>query len=402
MRIRLRRFPVVFTILVTIAVVTVALPAVAVARIFHCASGDVFCLIASIRSANERPGPDTIIVEAGSYVPPANDNTEDSLAGNAFPSVTGRLTIEGAGASDTNIGRPGGDFGYDGNVFHIAPTGSLTLRGITTGRVFNRGTLRVFNSVITRASTGITGNFAAINLGTLEVVDSHVNSSAADFNGGIASSGSLHILRSTIAFNDGNFSIGISAGGIIAIEDSTIAFNGEGVGLAIGGTATITNTTIAKNSNVQVGGGLTVFGGNVKLTNVTIADNASFGLPFLPPSGGITVFDGRVELQNSIVARNGQDCAGTLISLGNNIIGDTAGCSIDLRPSDYVGDARLGQFVDDGTPGGGHIPLLADSPAIDAANRQECPNRDQLGQRRANATRHGRPFCDIGAVEFIP
>lgn len=69
--------------------------------------------------------------------------------------------------------------------------------------------------------------------------------------------------------------------------------------------------------------------------------------------------------------------------------------------TDFVGDPGLGVFEDDETPGNGHIPLLANSPAIDAANQDTCPKRDQLGQR-VNATGHSRRFCDIGAVEFIP
>ena len=120
-----------------------------------------------------------------------------------------------------------------------------------------------------------------------------------------------------------------------------------------------------------------------------------------------TTVDG---FQNSIVARNtlgamqqfASDCFGPITSLGNNVIGDTSDCAIDLASTDFVGDAGLGVFEDNGTPGNGHIPLLAESPAIDAGNRHACPRRDQLGNRRVDVDNDHPVICDIGAVEFIP
>src|SRR5262249_53079161 len=88
-----------------------------------------------------------------------------------------------------------------------------------------------------------------------------------------------------------------------------------------------------------------------------------------------------------------RDCAGTLTSGGNNLIRDPVGCAINLQPSDLTGDAGLGPFTDDGTPGNGHFPLLPTSRAIDAANASVCPEKDQIGQPR-------KPHCDIGAIEF--
>ena len=105
---------------------------------------------------------------------------------------------------------------------------------------------------------------------------------------------------------------------------------------------------------------------------------------------------GDTFLENTIVASTDptvRDCAGTFTSLGNNLIGNPASCLVALQPSDRVGDADLGQLVDDGTPGDAHFPLLPASQAIGAANDAACPRQDQLGQSR-------RPQCDIGAVEF--
>ena len=82
-----------------------------------------------------------------------------------------------------------------------------------------------------------------------------------------------------------------------------------------------------------------------------------------------------------------------MTSQGHNLVGEPTGCDITLLPSDLTGDPGLEAFIDDGTPGNGHFPLLPTSPAIDAANDAACPPIDQLGQSRI-----GR--CDIGAIEF--
>jgi hypothetical protein len=82
-------------------------------------------------------------------------------------------------------------------------------------------------------------------------------------------------------------------------------------------------------------------------------------------------------------------------SVGHNLISDPSGCAVTLQPSDLTGDAGLGPFTDDGTPGNGHFPLLRDSQDIDSGNDVFCPRRDQIGEER-------RGQCDIGAIEFQP
>jgi hypothetical protein len=111
---------------------------------------------------------------------------------------------------------------------------------------------------------------------------------------------------------------------------------------------------------------------------------------------------GAAELQNTILALNtlgesadasGPDCDGPLTSLGGNFIGDLSDCAVTLQTSDLTGEPGLGEFVDTGFPGGGHIPLLPDSPAINAGNVTACLATDQLGTARVG-------ICDMGAVEF--
>jgi len=414
---------------VLVLFLTVGISDMAFATVFFCSAGDVGCLIESIERANKRRGADIIILQAGTYTLTAINNTADAgenvPTGNGLPSITGRLTIEGAGPDETIIQ---GLSGF--RIVHVAAPGHLTLRGVTIragsaeegGGIFNRGRLTISDSVIRdNASAAFIGNGGGIrNLGTLKIIDSSIieNVAPGALVGGIASSGSLEILRSTVARNTGGFFGGIDASGTTQIRDSTISDNiaveiGP-AGLAVDGTTTIVNTTIAHNLAFAPGGGGIQTGGTLYLTNVTIADNFSEAdIPSGAAGSGIFAFGGgSVVMQNSVVARNtaatlllgtvASDCFGSVTSLGNNIIGDTAGCTIDLAPTDFVGSAGLGVFEDDGIPGHGHIPLLAESPAIDAANRAACPRRDQLGNRRVDGDGDGHRFCDIGAVEFIP
>lgn len=164
------------------------------------------------------------------------------------------------------------------------------------------------------------------------------------------------------------------------------------------GTLTMTNCTVANNTK----GGL-FNRGTMTITNSTIVHNFGGGIingSQFDPHGTI---DGTIELQNTLLARNGVDCLGPIISLDHNLIGDPTRCVITLQPSDLTGDPRVGVFTDPGIPGTGHVPLLPDSPAIDAATNAVCPALDQRGQPRpVDGTGDGTALCDIGAVEFFP
>jgi K319-like protein/VCBS repeat protein len=76
------------------------------------------------------------------------------------------------------------------------------------------------------------------------------------------------------------------------------------------------------------------------------------------------------------------------------------GCGVMLQSSDLTGNPGSGAFTDNGTPGYGHVPLLATSQAIDAGNDAACPPTDQLGTPRP--VESGTPYCDMGAIEFPP
>jgi hypothetical protein len=216
----------------------------------------------------------------------------------------------------------------------------------------------------------------------------------------------MTITRTTIA---GNFADGtgglVIRSGTVTITDSAITDDLGAVqganGIFTEGDLTLINSTVAHNTGlgwVNGGGAIGIFGGTTRILNSTIVENSlsdesSFG-------GGISTNGGTVELQNTILAHNtvgaygyGPDCAGPVTSLGNNLIGDPAGCTITLQPTDLTGDPGLGAYTDDSTPGNGHFPLLSTSQAINAGNDAACPHRDQLREPRVGP-------CDIGSIEF--
>jgi hypothetical protein len=165
-----------------------------------------------------------------------------------------------------------------------------------------------------------------------------------------------------------------------------------------GGTASVTNTTFASNTASPFCEAFAILnGGTLTLVNSTFVDNKpETTCPGArQPTPVIRGLDSSTSLVQNTIVHNIlplPDCVGVITSLGNNVFSNPNGC-VTLQTSDLVGEARLGALSDDGTAGNAHVPLLPDSPAIDAADKKACPKRDQIGQRRT-------PRCDIGAVEF--
>jgi CSLREA domain-containing protein len=328
------------------------------------------------------PGTFTITIAGIEADPPATTGDLD---------ITDDLTITGAGAAVTII---------DGNqldrVFHVYSSISVTIRNLTIkkGRVEGEwpggggilvndwGTLTINNCIISDNISEVFGGAIHNMGGTLTIVGSTISANKSGRNGGgIHNSGSSAILtieKSSIVDNNSLSGGGIWNAGSSNIINSTIAFNtaSSGGGIDNGGTLIVMSSTISRNST---------FGGN----------------------GGGMITYGTVELQNTILAENiaggqvGHECdsrSGVIRSMGNNIFGEIATdgfCNIsDLKDTDKRDqDSGLGCFNSDGTPGNGHLPLLSESPAIDAGKSDACPANDQLGGTRV-AT------CDIGSTEF--
>jgi len=351
---------------------------------FTCAGGDVDCLIDAMYEANANGEENTVTLQAGTYTLTAVDNDTDGP--NGLPSVTGNLTITGAGADTTILERAA-----DAPLFrllHVAAGGTLALHWLTLqggnviglsdgGGVRNRGTLTMTHSLLRRHAASNGGGIHTT--ATVLITNSTLNGNvASSFGGGIASfSGATTPVTITNSTLNGN--VAGSGGGIFSFAPLTI-----------------TNSTLRGNV-AGSGGGISQSVGLLTLTNSTVSGNTN-GISI---TMGILIPSGRATLRNTILAGNtGPDCSssgvGPVTSQGHNLIGDPTGCRISVAPSDLTGDPGLGQFTPVFTPPGqGYIPLLPTSRAIDAGDPAACPATDQLGQLRLTP-------CDIGAVEFAP
>ena len=230
--------------------------------------------------------------------------------------------------------------------------------------------------------------------------------------------GSLTVTNSTFAGNQVTGGDGGMGGQGTAGGDGGQALGGA-INVAAG-SATVTDSTFAANqatggiggmgqggghdgaSGQGSGGGITN-AGTLTLTGATVSGNA------VGPSGSggglAALAAGTTTIRNAIIAANSAssspDLAGTLNSLGHNLIGDGTGGS-GFTDTDLVGtadapiDPQLEPLGDYGGPTQTMRPLPS-SPAVDAGDNSDAPPTDQRGfDRIVNGT------IDIGAVELQP
>jgi len=313
------------------------------AKTFVCFAGDVVCLRAAINEANANGDKkNTIFLDAGTYSLTDVDDFTDGP--NGLPTITGALTITGAGAADTSIERSSAFF----RLVHVAATGSLTLRELTVqgflllggdgGGIRNDGTLTIINSTLTGNVGGVGGGI--FNEGALTITGSTVSGNHGFFavggiyntadgtvilskstlsgntagldSGGVANFGTMTIIDSTfasnVAFDTFAHAGGIANFGSLTIAGSTLSNNaagGFGGGIANDGSLTIINSSLSGN-HAKGGGGIVNFGGTLTITNSTLSGNAAF----FPGGGGIFndkgVFNngGTVTITNSTISGN--------------------------------------------------------------------------------------------------
>jgi hypothetical protein len=286
----------------------------------------------------------------------------------------------------------------------IIQRGGIFADAVIGSAILNEGRTSVENSVV-RESGAFRG--AILNFGTLNVLRSLVLDNGGGHDGGAIRNegGNVVVENSTIAHNRSIGAGGISnSSGSLVVRNSAVVFNttdnvqpGAGI-LNLSGTVEVDNSTIAKNLGGLQGGGIYNFG-FVTIKNSTIRENQS-------RLSGAGIFNGGIlQLQNTIIAGNTlsdqflssgpgpNDCAGSISSFGNNLVGN---CDINLQPNDLTGDPGLGSLAElgeDDQPGKAFYPVLPGSVVINAANFAACSPTDQLGNPRVGA-------CDIGAIEF--
>jgi CSLREA domain-containing protein len=286
--------------------------------------------------------------------------------------ISSDLNLVGAGARSTVISGTGSQRDLE------ISSGNVTIGGVT----IENGSTSVSGN---ESNPGVGGGIWVDQNGALTLQDSTVIDNHADQSGGgIDNDGSLTVVRSTIENNQagcGVISCGLGIGGGIddfgaslSISDSTITANeaqSDGGGLYLGGPSTLTNDTIAQNQ-----------------ADIIQGEGAG--------GGGITV-QSTVSLANTLLAGNtwngdAGNCSSAVTSLGGNL-DDGATCGLN-DPTDQSGvDPQLGG-VDSSGPTD-VLPLLSNSPAIDAGNLMACPATDQRYIARPQGS-----GCDVGAYEF--
>jgi hypothetical protein len=403
-------------------------------------------------AANTAPGSyaEHVIVLGAGLFPVVGPDPSAPTSVTGLPLVTGGMTLLGAGATLTEIA-PQPASRSPVRFFEVAAGGTLVLAdlALTGGQVTypqsgsavkNSGTLALYRTIV-RWNTGATalwtsGVFGMVggnvygNSGSLpeeapglvvadgvaQVVDSflwwNVGGPISDGSAIFVKQGSLTVRGSTLSHNEtGGTGAAISNGGFnspapggtVLVEDSFIGMNGAGFGAGLfnKGAMEVVNSTLYRNSQAGTNRGDQAEDrptGVMVITNSTIVH---LPIPTTNLEGLFVAPGGVVFLQNSILWGGtpgpdphtpSNDCEGTVLSLGGNVIGDPTGCMIQLQPNDRVGDPGLDAFVDVAQPGQSYFPLLPTSQARGLGDPALCPQVDQLGAPR-------KVRCDSGAIE---
>ncbi len=341
-------------------------------------------LRAAIQESNALAGTDFINLLPGKHVLTIPGPGEDAAATGDLD-ITDDLVIRGSGAPVTTV-----DGGALDRVFHIGPatTPNVAISGLTiiNGSLFGQG------AGIGNESGG------SLTLTRSVVADNVVTGSG----GGVHNRGTMTISNSTISGN-------ISSGGGAGIRN-----------VGSGPVLTISNSTISGNTTAGSGGGIfqDSITATLNLNNVTITSNvADADLDGFGSGGGVAI-SGSAFISNTIIAENINvipalsDCLASFTSNGYNLVGDNTGCVFTAATGDQVGtgispiDPLLGLLQDNGGATFTQT-LLAGSPAIDAGSPAlgvappACETTDQRGVARPkDGDANGSTLCDIGAFEL--
>ncbi|HLI41153.1 MAG TPA: choice-of-anchor Q domain-containing protein [Streptosporangiaceae bacterium] len=370
-------------------------------------------LISAIASANSAGG--TVTLTSGCTYTLTAVNTTADAGGVGLPVITGKVTIQGSGAT---IARSSASGTPAFRIFDVASSGSLTLESVTIsnglanngqqggGGIFNHGTLTITGSRFTGnsapSSTGTSGG-GINNSGTLKLSTSTFTGNTAQEGGGVFNQKTATVSGDTFADNTATIYGGgalLNAAGTMTVKGDTFTGNTGPGGGAIDNDATlnISDSTFTGNTGGTNGGGAIDNFGSTTITQATFSGNSS------PYGANILNYTGYTLTIGMSIVANGQgggpNCGGgqPVTDAGYNIdTGSSCGFSTASHSMNNT-NPQLDPLADNGGPTQ-TMALPAGSPAVDAipASTPGCTgSTDQRGITRPQGT-----GCDIGAYELV-
>ena len=371
----------------------------------------VTSLVSAISAANGTNG--TVTLTSGCvYTLTAANNSTDG--GTGLPVITGRVTVQGSGATITRSSA-GGTAAF--RIFDVASAGNLTLSSVTLsnglanngvqggGAIYSHGTLSVSGSTFTGnsspATTGTSGG--AINSsGTLTVTTSTFTGNTAQEGGGVFNQKTATITNSTFTNNKATIYGGgalLNAAGTETVTGDTFTGNtGPGGGAIDNDTAlNISDSTFYNNTGGSNGGGAVENFGTTTIKQSTLAGNTS------PYGANIFNYTGfTLSISMSVVSGglSGSNCGGQahITDAGYNI-DSSSSCGFSTSQHSLSNtQPQLDALAANGGPTQ-TMALPAGSPAVDAipASTSGCTgSTDQRGTSRPQGS-----GCDIGAYELV-
>ena len=406
---RMRRLSATAVVIAGAVAGTVAVSTPALAATVPCSAAS---LVSAITTANSTNGTITL-TSACVYTLTAINNTTDA-GGVGLPVITGKVTIQGSGATITRSTASGTPVF---RIFDVASAGTLTMSSLTIsnglasngnqggGGIFNHGTLTIsgttFSGNSAPSSTGTSGG-GINNSGTLNLSTSTFTGNSAQEGGGVFNQKTATITNNTFTNNQatifGGGALLNAAGSMKVIGDTFTGNTGPGGGAIDNDTTlNISDSTFTGNTAGTNGGGAVENFGPTTMTQSTLSGNSSpYGADILNYTGFT------ISVSMSIIAsgQGGPNCGGAapVTDAGYNIdTGSTCGFS-SANHSMSNTQPQLGALANNGGSTQ-TMALPAGSPAVDAipSTTTGCTGTiDQRGTTRPQGT-----GCDIGAYELV-
>lgn len=332
------------------------------------AAGDVYepeGLIAALNFANERGSTGAVICLAPDSIYTLTDVDNATDGNNGLPAITGRITIEGRGATIARSDSAESTF----RIFHVGDGAQLTLNNITLtngsaqdtmevttfdddgGAIYAEGATLLLNDVTLESNTAASGG-GALYIG--QSSNANIRASSAVNNTALSFGGAAYVSASTVSVQNsvisGNRSV--FGGAIynfnspITIDQTLISQNiaqtfgseeaGWGGALIGSGSAgyTITGSRITENSSDAGGAIFIAANSTILISQTAITNNSDAGIPVGFSSGAALTLENNVtsRLENTTVANNQGFHAGAIV-IGSFLGG---GSRLDLIHSTVV------------------------------------------------------------------